>query len=129
MTDWLGERKKKEQKLFLSLFFFQSTTSNVKERLQLDNQLPLIVGHVFTVILLQSVNTSSRDLAVEKIGFFQVSTVYGLVTSHLDLDGDRGLTLFANLDLLVVSLNRGAKSISYQYKSSQKALVGVKFES
>lgn len=109
MTDWLGAV------VFPSLFLFQSTISNVKQGLQLNDQLPFVVGYIFTVELLQSVNTGSRNLAVEQIGLFQVSSVYGLVTSHLDLDGHRGLTLFADRNLLVVSLNRGTKSISNQY--------------
>lgn len=37
-----------------------------------------------------------------------MTTVGWLVAAHLDLDGDRGLTLFANGDLLVLTLDRGA---------------------
>lgn len=80
---------------------------DVEEGLELDDELPLVVGDVLAVVLLQAVDTGTGDLAIQGVLLLEVTAVGGLVTAHFNLDGDGGLTLFADGDLLVVSLNRG----------------------
>ena len=81
---------------------------NVKHGLELDNQLPLVTRHLAAVKLLEAVDAGARNQTVELVRLLEVAAVRGLVTAHLDLDGDRGLGLFADGDLLVVALDRGA---------------------
>ena len=81
------------------------TNLEVEQRLQLDNQLPVVVGHVLAVELLERVDTLTRDHTVELVVLLQLATVGGLGAAHLDLDGHRGLALFTHRDLLVLSLD------------------------
>ena len=78
---------------------------NVKEGLELDDELPLVVGDLLAVELLETVDALAGDLAVERVLLFEMAAVGGLVAAHFDLDGDRRLTLFAYWNLLVISLN------------------------
>lgn len=80
-------------------------SSNIKDRLQLGDQFPLIHADVFTEELLQRVDALPRDVRVKCFLFFQMPAIHGLVRA-LDLDGDARLALLAHLNLLVVSLDR-----------------------
>jgi hypothetical protein len=81
---------------------------DIKQRLQLDDQLPLLVGNILAVKLLETVDTGARDHTVEAVRLLEVAAVNGLVTAHFDLDGNRGLSLLADGELLVVTLDGGA---------------------
>jgi hypothetical protein len=61
---------------------------NVEQRLELDDELPLIVADILSVELLEGVNALSGDQTVQSLLFFKVTTIHGLVTAHLDLDSD-----------------------------------------
>ena len=78
---------------------------DIEQRLELDDQLPVVVGHVLAVELLKCVDTLTRDETVKGVGFLEVAAVRRLVV-HLDLDGYRGLALLADGDLLVIALDR-----------------------
>lgn len=78
---------------------------DVKERLQLDNQLPLFVGYILAVELLQTVNTGSRDRTVQSISLLKLSPICRLTATHLDFHRNRWLAFLANGDLLVLSLD------------------------
>lgn len=58
-------------------------------------------------------------MRVERVLFFQVAAVEGLVGA-LDLDGDRGLALFADLDLLVVALDGGTVVILLALRNGEQ---------
>lgn len=79
---------------------------DVKQRLQLDNEMPLVVRHVSAVVLLQRVNTSARNETVQRVGLLKLAAVGRLAAAHFNLDGNRGLSLFADGDLLVFAFNR-----------------------
>lgn len=83
---------------------------DVEQRLELDDELPLVVRNLLPVELLQRVDTSSGDQAVERILLLELAAVRGLVAAHLDLDGYRRLALLADRDLLVVSLDGSPRS-------------------
>ena len=78
---------------------------NIEERLEPLDHGPFFVRDFGAVELLQSIDTGTGDLRVEKILLFELATIHGLVGT-LDLDGNRGLTLLADRDGLVVTLNR-----------------------
>lgn len=79
---------------------------NVKERLELlRNQHPLVIRHVLSVEFLETVDGGTGDLTVEDVAFFELSAVGGLVAAHFDLDGHGGLSLFADVDLFVFTLD------------------------
>ena len=78
---------------------------NVEEGLELDDELPLVVGNFLAVVLLETIDTSTRDLGVKGVFLLQMTAVGGLVTAHFNLDGHGGLTLFADGDLLVITLD------------------------
>jgi hypothetical protein len=80
---------------------------DIKQLLQLDNKLPLILTNVVPEELLECVDTLTANCRVQRIVFFQVATIHGLV-STFDFDSNGRLALFAYLDLLVVALDRGA---------------------
>jgi hypothetical protein len=77
---------------------------DIKELLELHNKLPLILTDIAPEELLERIDTLPANGRVEDIVFFQVATVHGLVVAF-DLDGDGGLTLFADLHGLVVALD------------------------
>jgi hypothetical protein len=77
---------------------------NIKHRLQLLDQLPLIHANIAPEELLERVDTLPAKRRVQSITFFQVATVHGLVGSF-DFDGDGGLALFADGNLFVVALD------------------------
>ena len=79
---------------------------DVKHGLELDDECPLVVGDILAVELLETVDASTRDLAVKHVILLELAAVSGLVrAAHLDLDGHRWLALLAHLNLLVVALN------------------------
>lgn len=86
-------------------FYFFTPLHDIKNRLQLDNQLPLVVGHLIPIELLERVDAGARNVRVEHVLLLEVATVGGLVRARLDLDGHRRLTLFADWHLLVVALD------------------------
>jgi hypothetical protein len=88
-----------------SLLFEKVNSLDVKQGFQLDDELPLVVGDFFAVKLLQAVDTGAGNLAVQRVLLLEVASVHGLAAAHLNLDGDRGLTLLAHGDLLVIALN------------------------
>lgn len=92
--------------LYTSFLLF--SLRNVKQRFELDDELPLLVGNIFAIKLLEAVDAGTRDETVECIAFFELATVRGLRATHLNLDGYRGLALFADWNLLVVTLNTSA---------------------
>ncbi len=77
---------------------------NIKQALQFLNKRPLIITHIRPVILLQRIDALPRYQRVQHIFLLQVAAVHGLVGAF-DLDGDRGLALFADGDLFVVALD------------------------
>lgn len=87
--------------------FSDALDLDVEEGLELDDELPLVVGDFLAVVFLQTVDTGTGDLAVQGVLLLEVTAVGGLVTAHFNLDSDGGLALFADRDLLVVSLDRG----------------------
>lgn len=97
-------------KTFLSFFFIkhQICLVDVKQRLQLDNELPLLVRDILAVKLLEAVDAGTADETVQRILLFELATVRGLVAAHFDLDGHGRLALFADRDLLVFSLDGGS---------------------
>lgn len=101
------KNKNKDKKTHLSVLLSPALV-NIEQRLELDDQLPLVVRHVLPVELLEGVDALSRYQAVERILLFELATVHGLVTAHLDLDGNGRLALLADRNLFVVSLNTRA---------------------
>lgn len=101
------KNKNKDKKTHLAVLLSPALV-NIEQRLELDDQLPLVVRHVLPVELLEGVDALSRYQAVERILLFELATVHGLVTAHLDLDGNRRLALLADRNLFVVSLNTRA---------------------
>lgn len=89
----------------VNIFHFFIVSVDVKQRLQLDDELPFFVGDVLSVEFLQTIDASARDQAVQRVGFLQVTTVRGLAAAHLDLDRDGRLPLFADGDLLVLAFD------------------------
>lgn len=79
---------------------------DVKDRLQLNNQLPLVVGYVLPVEFLQTVNGGTRDLTVQQVRLLELSAVGRLMAAHFNLDGDGGLALLAHVDLFVFTFDR-----------------------
>lgn len=102
------EKNKNEDKKTHLAVLLSPALVNIEQRLELDDQLPLVVRHVLPVELLEGVDALSRYQAVEGILLFELATVHGLVTAHLDLDGNRRLALLADRNLFVVSLNTRA---------------------
>lgn len=82
--------------------------NNVEELLELHDKLPLVLRDVVSEKLFQRVDALPADGGVERVRLLEVAAIHGLVGAF-DLDGDRGLALFAHLDLLVVALDRCAK--------------------
>lgn len=78
---------------------------NVKHGLELLDKSPFLHRYVGTVELLEGVDTGAGNVRVEGVLLFQLTAVHRLVGSF-DLDGDGRLALLANLDRLVVTLNR-----------------------
>jgi hypothetical protein len=77
---------------------------NIKDRLELLDQIPLIHGDVAPVELLERVDALSRNQTVEGVLFLEVAPVQRLVGAF-DLDRNAGRALFADLHGLVVSLD------------------------
>lgn len=82
-------------------------SGNIKQHLQLLHQHPLLLADIAAIILFQGIDTLPTQQAVQRILLVQLSTVERLV-GPFDLDGDRGLALFADGDLLVVAFDGGA---------------------
>jgi hypothetical protein len=78
---------------------------NVEDGLELLDQTPLLHRDFGAVEFLEGVDTGTGDVRVQKVLLLEVTAVDGLVRS-LDLNGDRGLALLADLDGFVVALNR-----------------------
>lgn len=85
-----------------------SSLRDIKQRLHLLDQKPLIVRHLLPVELLEGVDASAGDETVQGVLLLEVAAVGGLAAAHFDLDGNGGLALFADGDLLVVTFNGGA---------------------
>ena len=84
-----------------------STSNDIKQLLELHQQLPLVLANIAPEEFFQRVDTLPADGRVQRVVFLEVAAVHGLIWAF-DLDGDRGLALFADLDLLVVALDAGA---------------------
>jgi hypothetical protein len=80
-------------------------TLDVKERLQLYDEMPVVVSHILAIELLECIDTLARDLAVKGVRLFKVSSIGGLRVTHLDLDGYRRLSLLTDRNSLMVALN------------------------
>jgi hypothetical protein len=78
---------------------------NVEHGLELLDKSPFLHRYVRTVELLEGVDTGTGDVRVEGVLLFQLAAVHRLV-GPFDLDSDGRLALLANLDRLVVTLNR-----------------------
>jgi hypothetical protein len=92
-----------------NLRYFTVCLVNIEKWLQLDNQLPLIVGYFLAVKLLEAVNASSGDQTVQTVTLLKLSAISGLVTTHFDLHRNGWLALLANWDLLVLALNGSSR--------------------
>ena len=77
---------------------------NIKQAFQLLNQRPLVIADISPIILLQSIDTLPRDQRIQRVFFFPMSPVDGLV-GPFDFDGDGGLAALYHRDLLVVALD------------------------
>lgn len=77
---------------------------DVEELLQLHNKLPLVLANIASEEFLERIDTLPADSRVKHIVFFQMATVHGL-TVGFDLDGNRRLSLFADLHRLVIALD------------------------
>jgi len=84
-----------------------STSDDIEQLLQLHQQLPLVLTDIAPEELLERVNTLAADGRVQRVVFLEVAAVHGLIWAF-DFDGDGGLALFADLDLLVVAFDAGA---------------------
>lgn len=84
------------------------TLLNIEQPLQLlGDQSPLVTLNLVAVELLQTVDTGTADLAVQRVLLLELPTVHGLIGAF-DLDGDGRLALLADGDLLVVALDGSA---------------------
>lgn len=81
-----------------------SRSRDFEGRLQSLDETPLLHADLGSVELLQSIDTGTRDVGVQNVLLFELTTIHRLVGT-LDLDGDGGLTLLADGDGLVVTLN------------------------
>jgi hypothetical protein len=99
-----------------SSYIFSIRLHNVEALLQLLDQLPFIHADVRPEVVLERVYALTRDKRVQRVLFFQVTAVERLV-GPLDLDSDGRLTLFADGDLLVLALDRGAVFTLVRYSS------------
>ncbi len=77
---------------------------NIKQHLQLLHQLPLLRTNIRPIILLQRIDALPRNKRVQRVFFFQVAAVHGLVGAF-DFHGDGGLAFFADGDLFVVAFD------------------------
>lgn len=75
----------------------------------LSNQSPLVLIHLITIELFQSVNARARDVRVQGVLLFELTAIHGLIGAF-DLDGDGRLALLAQGDLLVVAFD--ARSVA-----------------
>ena len=82
----------------------EDISRNVKQKLHLLDQGPLIVADIASVELLQSVDGTTRDQAVQRVPFLQLTSIHGLIWTF-DLDGNGGLTFFADGYLLVITFD------------------------
>ena len=64
-----------------------STSDDIKQLLQLHQQLPLILADIAPEELFQRVDTLAADGRVQRVVFLEVAAVHGLVGAF-DLDGD-----------------------------------------
>jgi hypothetical protein len=87
-----------------------SNLNDIKHRLQILNQPPLIHTNIIPKELLERINTLPAECRVKRIALFQVPTVHGLVGAF-NFDGDGGLALFADCDLFVVALDGRTNSV------------------
>lgn len=85
---------------------FQPCLLYIEHGLQVNDELPLVGRHLFAVVILEAVDASTRDGAVESVLLLEVAAVGRLAAAHLDFDGDRRLALLAYGDLLVLTLDR-----------------------
>src|SRR3981081_1608963 len=69
---------------------------DIKERLQLLDQQPLVITNVGPVELLQRVDARAADQRVERVLLLEVATVGRLMGAHLDLDGHGWLAFLAD---------------------------------
>ena len=83
---------------------------NIKQRLQLLNQHPLIIGYIRSVELLEGIDGLPRDERIQCILLLQVASVSRLVRSHLDLYGYGWLALLALGEVLVVAFDGCTKT-------------------
>lgn len=78
---------------------------DVEERLELDDELPLVVGNLLAIELLERVDGGTGDERVQSVSLFKLAAVRGLRATHLDLDGHGRLALLADGNLLVVTFD------------------------
>lgn len=85
---------------------------DIKKRLQLLDQQPFIIADIRPIKFFEGIDTRSTDERVKSIFFLKVAAVGRLVTAHLDLHGNRWLALFADLYLLMVTLDASTIAVS-----------------
>ena len=100
---------------------------DVKRRLQLLDERPLVVADFRAVVLLERINALPRDERVQGILFFELASIERLVRPF-DLDGDGWLALFAEGDLFVVALDGGAVEVECQVGNIYKAADEIAME-
>ena len=73
----------------------------------LGDEIPFLLADFVSEKLLEAVDTLAGNERVDgvEVRLVELATVHGLVGTF-DLDGDRGLSLFADGDLFVFTLNR-----------------------
>jgi hypothetical protein len=72
----------------------------------LSNKIPLILGNLIPIKLLERINRSSTDMRIQHHFIFKLATI-GRLIGTLNLDSYGGLSLFAQRDLLVLALDGG----------------------
>lgn len=82
-----------------------SILSNVKQLLELDDVLPLLLLNLVAVVFLECVDAKPRDSRVQWVVLLDLPSVHGLVGT-LNLDSHSGLAGFGDWNLLVFALDR-----------------------
>ena len=91
----------------ITLYRFTAPSRDIKQRLQLLDQRPLILAHIVSVKLLQRIDRGPRDHRVQHVFLLELSAVEWLVGAF-DLDRYRGLAFLADRDGLVLALDGGS---------------------
>lgn len=77
---------------------------DIEQAFEFDDQGPFLLGHIASIELLQGVDALSRNERVQCIILFKLSAVSRLIRPF-NLDSNTGLTLFADWNLFVFSLD------------------------